>query len=165
MSQILLEKNFKDLRDSWISALANNDFLVSIFVEAYEILASGKNWYEYLLKLSWKECKVCFEKNVFSENWTHDTCSKCKSSIARRKLYESRNDLLPSKTPDCLANLTPVEESAISIVAVLVNIFKVGNTSTSMRGHSVAVQQDLGDFVDKLPRTQEELPYHNHEAS
>ena len=145
------------IHDEKLQRLAEDDFSCNIF-ENNPLVAAANQMYSELEAMSSRICDNCSEEysSKTYEKDTH-TCKQCKGK-ARREMFSVNNDLTPSKTPSCLADLTQVEKSAISIICPTIAVYKKG-TSTAAKGHTISFFQDVETFANTLPRRPDDLPF------
>ena len=91
-------------------------------------------------------------------------CVKCNMEHKRRVngevyMWSDLNNMhVDAEVPDQLLNLTPVEQSAIQLMFVVMRIYKLNRGATFLKGHCLAVNQDLAEFATRLPPRPADLP-------
>ena len=64
----------------------------------------------------------------------------------------------PSSVPQCLQNLSQVEEMLISRACPIMSIYKKHGSQRGYKGHVVNLPQDTQGFLDNLPSKISKLP-------
>ena len=129
------------------------------------IIEAGHKIYEKLNNIKWNTCNVCLEKWLdfeFPVGPRSGKCQKCSGHGERcrpgvPKTFSPDNDMHPGPVPECLQRLTPVEQAAISMIAPVMRIYRLKYGSTSLHGHVICFDQDLNEFVTRLPRSVDNL--------
>ena len=98
-----------------------SQFSYIIFFKGNPLMEAGGQMFNQLESACWEHCTNCKETyiciNLMSRSQKCQRCSKNPS------LFHVDNDLNPSPTPDCLAVLSPVEKSAISLICPTIAIY------------------------------------------
>ena len=97
------------------------------------------------------ECSEC--SPVFSAPTVPPStiCVLCRTQ-KRRNLFQLQNNMHPGCPPSHLAKLSALEESLISLHCPVLKIYRLKGGNFGYSGNCVAVTQDIGLFVSKLPR-------------
>jgi hypothetical protein len=143
------------LRSEHIAELSANNFRTNLFADN-PLLEAGKVMFKALEETRWAHCRNCKETYICLE--VGPRSQKCKRCAQNSKLFGEDNDLNPSPAPECLARLTPVEKSAISLICPVVAIYKKGISNAS-RGHTISLMQDVNALAMQLPRLPKDLPF------
>ena len=64
----------------------------------------------------------------------------------------------PDDVPECIKRLSFIELAAIKLVQPMFHIIQTKCSSLKMRGHSIALEQDISEFASRLPHTPNNLP-------
>ena len=64
----------------------------------------------------------------------------------------------PGEVPDCIKNLSFIELAAIRLIQPMFHVVQTKGGGLKMRGHCIAFEQDITDFVSTLPHTPDKLP-------
>ena len=120
------------------------------------LVQAGKNFHKALdAGASYEKCCVCHEAYPFIPVGPRSKkCQRC----SKNKIFEKNNNLSPEEPPQCLKDLTQVEQAAIAQICPYVQIWKRGS-SQATRGHCINFYQDVHDFVTKLPPRPQDLPF------
>jgi hypothetical protein len=73
-------------------------------------------------------------------------------TITRQNLFQLQNNMHPWRSPTHLPKLSTLEESLISLHCTVLKIFRLKGGNFGYSGNYVAVTQDVGLFVSKIPR-------------
>ena len=119
------------------------------------------------LKLS-DPCKIC------NESWydlelgkNNKMCSRCSRENKNTKIdpnnpkiltFSSKNDMHPDIAPECIQKLSFIELASIKLVQPMFHIVKTKGGSLKMKGHSIALEQDISEFATRLPHSPDQLP-------
>ena len=145
----------KSLRRDHFKLLDANNFDTDLFSNN-PILEAGKKMFLKLEEINWKTCRNCKETYICIAIGPRS--GKCERCARNPNLFSDENDLGPTPTPACLASLTPIEKSCISIICPVVAIYKKGH-STASKGHTISVIQDVNRLATELPRLPADLPF------
>ena len=117
-----------------------------------------------LNKLTFVQCVLCKEK-LFDEKLTRQNmCQRCHNDDKRRapeevRMWSVENNMhVDDEVPAALSDLTPVEQSAIQRMFVVMKIYRLARGATFLKGHCLTVNQDLAEFVTRLPPRPADLP-------
>ena len=110
-------------------------------------------------------CKHCDELK-FDVKLTKKTgrCPQCQKEADNHRTpglvrkFSVENRMHCTDVPEVLQNLTPVEQSAIQRVFVVMKIYRLNQGATFLKGHCLAVMQDLEEFAKRLPPRPADLP-------
>ena len=117
-----------------------------------------------LNKFTTVECFYCKEVLLGEKLNKNKMCQKCHNDDKRRAPEEVRkwsaaNNMHPDeKVPPELSDLTPVEQSAIQRMFVVMKIYRLPRGATFLKGHCLAVNQDVAEFATRLPLRPADLP-------
>ena len=111
------------------------------------------------------QCSHCKEE-LFDVKLTKmkKLCPKCDAENRRRTkgevhMWSAENNMhVDDEVPEVLRNLTPVEQSAIQRMFVVMKIYRVARGATFLKGHCLAVYQDVAEFATRLPLRPADLP-------
>ena len=115
-----------------------------------------KEFGELIHTVSLNLCTVC------SEAWpifgpTQSVCQLCVKSEKRRQQFSNLNFMHPGQPPSELPILSCLEESLIALHCPVLKVFRLKGGSFGYSGNVVAVTQDIGGFVNLLPRRLSEV--------
>ena len=65
----------------------------------------------------------------------------------------------PGRQPDCLQNLTQVEEMLIAQACPLMCVYTKHGGQYGYKGHVVNMPQNIQSFIKRLPRDISEVPF------
>ena len=85
------------------------------------------------------------------------TCDRCKRDKKPVKSFSSANDMDPGSMPDQLKGLTQAEEMRIAKGCPVMRAYRLTGGQRGYGGHVVNLAQNIGDFVNSLPRPAREL--------
>ncbi len=97
------------------------------------------------------ECSECFPTFSASPASLLPICVLCRSKN-RRNLFQLQNNMHPGIPPAHLPKLSSLEESLISLHCPVLNILRLKGGNFGYTGNCVAVTQDIGQLVSRLPR-------------
>ena len=89
-------------------------------------------------------------------------CTRCANERLPHGIpatFSRENDMDPGIQPECLRILNTVETAAISLICPMLCIYKLRGGGSGLRGHSVSFHQNVQQFINRLPRRPEDLPY------
>ena len=66
--------------------------------------------------------------------------------------------MLPGIVPPCIKKLSFIELASIKLVQPMFHIIKTKGGSLKMRGHSIALEQNISEFATRLPHSPDQLP-------
>ena len=157
------KKKLKAIRQERVKDLLNGTFSLTSEIQPNPIFEAGKEMCRELNDISWGECITCEERWPGME--TGPRSQKCKRCANERlppgvpATFSRLNDMHPGVQPECLRILNTVEVAAISLICPMLCIYKLRGGGSGLRGHSVSFPQDVQQFVNRLPRRPEDLPY------
>ena len=128
-----------------------------------EVFKLGENMRSFhkSLEMTIMQCNVCFEawplSNSTKASQSEYVCRRCKIDKKVPKKFSSENNMIPSKVPFPLQNLTQVEEMLIA------RAFPVLQVYTKPRGGQryikvITLPQDVQEIADILPRHPKDIP-------
>ena len=109
-------------------------------------------------------CKICMEcwydLHIGPRN---KMCSRCSNDRKNNKApkilkFSAENGMHPGEVPDCIKNLSFIELAAIRLIQPMFHVVQTKGGGLKMRGHCIAFEQDITDFVSTLPHTPDKLP-------
>ena len=111
------------------------------------------------------KCTYCDEVK-FDVQLTAKTkrCPQCQKETENRRTpglvrkFSKENGMHFDAVPDALKDLTPVEAAAIQRAFVVMKIYRLNSGATFLKGHCLAVMQDLEEFAKRLPPRPSDLP-------
>ena len=116
------------------------------------------------LKLS-ETCNICkecwYDLHIGKRN---QLCTRCANEKKRMKKqnktfqFSSENNMHPDKVPDEIKDLSFIELAAIRLIQPMFHVIQTKGGGLKMRGHCIAFEQDIPEFVTRLPHTPEKLP-------
>ena len=119
---------------------------------------------EELKQLQFVYCRHCDEE-LLQEKLTRraQRCTKCKYEWEKSKpgqvqMWSLENDMHCTVVPPELQDLTPVEQSALQRIFVVMKIYRVSQGGLYLKGHCLSVLQDLEAFAVRLPPLPADLP-------
>ena len=129
---------------------------ISAFIDA--ISAQVESFKSTLHTVSLNICGNCSEHwPIFGVgNKPGAICALCAASAKRRTAFSQINLMHPGAPPSDLPQLSPVEESLIALHCPVLKIVRLKGGQLGYSGNCVAVTQDIGPFVSKLPRNIED---------
>lgn len=117
-----------------------------------------------LKKLDFVYCRHCDEM-LFDEKLTvrDQRCAKCShewrdSKPGQVMMWSQENDLHATDLPPELQDLTPVEQSCIQRLFVIMKIYRLAGGALHLKGHCLTLMQDLEGFAARLPPAPRDLP-------
>ena len=150
MAQEKGDSNFNVFKDNPLIDAAKDmhDILMDLELSAACIVCN-ESWYDLEIGPRNKMCKRCSNEN------RNTKLDKDKQKI----LYFSKeNDMHPTATPECIKKLTFIELASIKLVQPMFHIITTKGGGLKMKGHSIALEQDISDFVGSLPHSPDKLP-------
>ena len=119
---------------------------------------------EELQELQYVYCRHCDEMLLGEKLTPKDQrCQRCRAEWEHSRegqvlLWSAENDMHATPLPAELQGLTPVEQSAIQMNFVVMKIYRVAQGAIHLKGHCLAVLQDLEGFAKRLPPAPSDLP-------
>ena len=117
-----------------------------------------------LKELKFVYCRHCDELLFDQKLKVRDQrCSKCSHEWRHSKpgqimMWSEENDMHCTDLPPELQNLTPVEQSAIQRLSVVMKIYRLAGGALHLKGHCLTLLQDLEGFMTRLPPAPKDLP-------
>ena len=117
-----------------------------------------------LNKFTTVTCVHCNEVQFGEKLNKNDMCQKCHNDDKKRapgevRMWSAENNMhVEEELPDALKDLTPVEQSAIQRMFVVMKIYRLARGATFLKGHCLAVNQDVAEFATRLPLRPADLP-------
>ena len=127
------------------------------------IIEGGCDIHKKLNEITWGTCQVCnecwFDLEIGPRSKKCKRCSKEKRIPGIPLTFSAENDMDPGEQAECLRVLNSVEEAAISLICPVMNIVKLKYGALSLKGHCISFEQDVGEFISRVPRLPADLPY------
>ena len=101
------------------------------------------------------QCSIC------KEGWFNIKdiiCQRCKNDKTYPKKFSKENEMIPSKVPEELKNLTQIEEMLIARVFPLINIYHKPRGQRAYKGHVIYFHNDVQKIVKILPNLLSNVP-------
>jgi hypothetical protein len=117
-----------------------------------------------LQELTFQYCRHCDELLLGEKLTPRDQrCVRCNVAWQHSKpgqvlMWSQENDLHCTPVPPELQDLTPVEQSAIQRIFVIMKIYRLARGAIHLKGHCLGVLQDLQGFALRLPPAPSNLP-------
>ena len=86
------------------------------------------------------------------------TCDRCKRNKKTVKYFSSANDVDPGSVTNQLKGLTQAEEMLIAKGCPAMRVYRLQGRQRGYGGHVVNLAQNIGGFVNSLPRPARNLP-------
>ena len=113
-------------------------------------------------QVQWKQllCTTCHEmwpsryktcKHMYE-------CKRCNCDKSTPKKYSQGNNMNPGSVPECLQDLTQIEEMLIARASPIMYIYKKQGGQRGYKGHVLNLSQDVQSLLDKLPPNINNLP-------
>ena len=113
-------------------------------------------------QFKWKQtqCTICHEiwpicHNVLKQPYE---CLRCSRDKSNPKKFSKANNMHPGSVPECLQNLTQVEEMLIARVSPIMYVYRKHGGQRGYKGHVLNLSQDIQSLLDKLPQSVSNLP-------
>ena len=111
----------------------------------------------------WKhiKCTICSEMwpiRFQSSQIETYTCIRCQRDKSVPKLFSPQNDMDPGAVPQCLENLTQIEEMLIARACPIMTVYRKHGGQRGYSGHVLNLPQNIQEFLDKLPTKVSALP-------
>ena len=117
-------------------------------------------FHEQQYKWRQMQCTVCSEiwpSRDKSSKQLYE-CIRCSRDKNVVKKFSTANDMHPGPVPECLQNLTQVEEMLIARVSPIMYIYRKHGGQRGYKGHVLNLTQDIQSLLDKLPQAVSKLP-------
>ena len=85
-------------------------------------------------------------------------CDRCKRDKAPVKSFFAANDMDPGTVPVQLQALTQAKEMLVAKGCPVMRVYHLKGGQQGYGGHVVNLAQNVGDFVERLPRAAKDLP-------
>ena len=99
-------------------------------------------WYDLKIGPKNKMCQRCYNEN---KNMKSDP------DVDKILKFSEENDMHPDMVPDCIKKLSLIELAAIKLVQPMFHIIQTKGGGLKMRGHSIALEQNIQEFATRLP--------------
>ena len=110
----------------------------------------------------WKQtyCDVCSEMWPVRSNNSKSpyVCFRCKRDKNNPKTYSMENNMNPGSVPQCLLDLTQIEEMLIARVTPIMYVYRKQGGQRGYKGHILNLSQDVQSLLDVLPPRISDLP-------
>jgi len=117
------------------------------------------NFHQKQTKLKHQLCIVCHEMWPTQTQPKYSfTCTRCKRDKGQPKRFSSENDMDPGPVPECLQNLSQIEEMLIARACPIMCIYRKHGGQRGYKGHVINFPQNIQSFLNKLPCNVSELP-------
>ena len=107
-------------------------------------------------------CTVCHElwptRTCLSDNRDTYICTRCKRDKHPIKTYSATNNMDPGRVPQCLQQMTQVEEMLIARACPIMSVYRKHGGQRGYKGHVLNMPQDVQSFLDRLPCHVAQLP-------
>ena len=126
------------------------------------ILLAGTEIHDRLAETVWTYCKFCNERWLdvkISRNLRK--CPKCLTDRPKNGIpptFSAENDMHARDPPEELVTLNQVEQAAVSRIQIVVKVYRLRGGATFLKGHCIAFEADLPEFVSRLPPLPSDLP-------
>ena len=151
------------IRQERVNDVNNGTFNVTSEIHPNPIFEAGKEMCKELNDIPWGECITCKERWPGMETGPRSQkCTRCANERLPHGIpptFSRKNDMDPGIQPECLRILNTVETAAISLICPMLCIYKLRGGGSGLRGHSVSFHQNVQQFINRLPRRPEDLPY------
>ena len=151
------------IRQERVNDINNGTFNVTSEIHPNPIFEAGKEMCKELNDIPWGECITCKERWPGMETGPRSQkCTRCANERLPHGIpptFSRENDMDPGIQPECLRILNTVETAAISLICPMLCIYKLRGGGSGLRGHSVSFHQNVQQFINRLPRRPEDLPY------
>ena len=71
------------------------------------------------------------------------TCTRCKRDTNEVKRYSRDNDMWPGEVPECLRDLTQIEEMLIARACPIMSVYRKHGGQRGYKGHVLNLPQDI----------------------
>lgn len=114
-------------------------------------------------KLQHQLCRTCHEIWPTPTKPNGDfTCTRCKRDKGQPKCFSRENEIDPGPVPECLRNLSQIEEMLIARACPIMCVYRKHGGQRGYKGHVINFPQNfpqnVQNFLNKLPRPVNELP-------
>ena len=103
-------------------------------------------FHESMSSLQFATCELCHEAwptmKVRVRNNLH-VCDRCHRHKSIPKLFSSQNNAVPGPVPECLSQLSVVEEMLIPQIAPMMQTYELPFGKNGYRGHVLNLSQDI----------------------
>ena len=125
-----------------------------------------KGFTDELQRLLPGRCQFCGERWFAAQTFTQAaavaggqyTCDRCMRDKKTVKSFSSANDMDPKSVPNQLKGLTQAEEMLIAKACPVMRVYRLKGGQRGYGGHIVNLAQNIGGFVNSLPRAARGLP-------
>ena len=157
------KSKLKAIRLERVNDLLSGTFSLTSETQPNPIFEAGREMCQEINDISWGECIICEERWPGMKTGPRSQkCTRCASERLPPGVpgtFSRLNDMHPGSQPECLRILNTVEVAAISLICPMLCIYKLRGGGSGLRGHSVSFHQDVQQFINRLPRRPEDLPY------
>ena len=107
------------------------------------------------------QCAVCKERwplKTTPKNSSKYVCLRCSRDKAFPKKFSCENNMIPSKVPAELQELTQIEEMLIARALPIMRVYIKPGGQRGYSGHCINLPQEVKELASKLPRFPKDLP-------
>ena len=163
----------KDRVFAYVYFRANRNYTYVNFIYSYASLKDGtilnkfqkrvvfEEFEDECKKLKHSKCHCCHRVSINLKVNNRGICPKCVTK--KDDSYYLKHDALPTWTdrhgkvhyrlPDCLKSLSQAEKLLIQLYSPFVPLHHMKKGTFGLSGHVCAFEQDVEDFITKLPRS------------
>ena len=135
-------------------------------LEANPLIEAAKTMHDELMNIKLSEtCIICNERwydlKIGPRNKMCKRCSNENRNIKETPkilTFSSENHMHPDIPPECIQRLSFIELASIKLVQPMFHIITTKGGGLKMKGHSIALEQDVSEFVSRLPHSPDKLP-------
>ena len=108
-----------------------------------------------------RQCHVCHETWPTQVGLTNCMyiCARCKRDRQIPKLLSRENDMDPDVVPECLEDLTQIEQMLIARASPIMTVYRRKGGQRGYRNHVLNFPQDIQGFLNLLPPNVHDLPF------
>ena len=90
--------------------------------------------------------------------WGQFTCDRCKRDEKPVKSFSAANDIDSGVVPNPFTGLTQAKEMLIAKGCPVMRVYRLKGGQRENGGHVVNLAQNVGGFINRLPRVSRDLP-------
>ena len=160
-AQLAAQENAR-YKDSYLRAF---DPARPLHLESWVQRDMQKGFTDELQRLLLARCQFCGERWFNAQTPTQAgavaegqyPCDRCKRDKKSVKSSSAANDMDPGSMPDQLKGLTQAEKMPIAKGCPVMRVYRLKGGQRGYGGHVINLAQNVGDFVNSLPRPAREL--------
>ena len=138
---------------------ASTSNLLSVVMQNTCTLTSHhQNFHEEQFRWKHIQCMTCHEVWPSRNRKDSHQCLRCTRDKSIPKKFSKANNMHPGSVPECLQNLTQVEEMLIARVSPIMYVYRKHGGQRGYKGHVLNLSQDIQSLLDKLPQDVSNLP-------